>query len=170
MRRLTTEGTEACRTEEKQRAAGRMRWVKFNAVGAVGTVVQLVALAVFNRWMAGHYLVATALAIEVTLLHNFAWHALYTWRDRREEGGLAGRMVRFHLSNGAVSMVGNLVLMRVLAKGAGMPVLAANGVAIVGCSVVNFFLGDGWVFTAKGAAVVSGLKRENRGALTGWIT
>jgi putative flippase GtrA len=147
-----------------------MRWAKFNSVGAVGMVVQLAALAVFNRWMAGRYLLATALAIEVTLLHNFAWHALYTWRDRRGDGGLAGQMVRFHLSNGAVSMVGNLLLMRVLAKGAGMPVLAANGVAIVVCSVVNFFLGDGWVFAAKGATVVSGLKRENRGALTGWIT
>jgi putative flippase GtrA len=140
-----------------------MRWLKFNAVGAVGMVVQLAALAVLNQWMAGHYLGATALAIEVTLLHNFVWHALYTWRDRRGEGGLAGQMVRFHLSNGAVSMVGNLVLMRVLVEGTRTPVLAANGLAIVVCSVVNFFLGDEWVFAAREATVVSGLKRENRG-------
>jgi putative flippase GtrA len=134
-----------------------MRWLKFNAVGAVGMAVQLAALAVFNRWMAGRYLVATALAIEVTLLHNFAWHALYTWRDRRGEGGLAGQMVRFHLSNGVVSMVGNLVLMRLLVEGARMPVLAANGLAIVACSVANFLLGDGWVFAAKGATAGTGL-------------
>jgi putative flippase GtrA len=146
-----------------------VRWLKFNAVGVVGTGVQLAALAVFNRWMAGHYLVATAAALEVALLHNFLWHALYTWRDRCGEGRVFGRMVRFHLSNGAVSMVGNLVLMRVLVEGAGMPVLAANGVAILVCSVVNFFLGDGWVFRAKGPAVVPGLKSEARNTQTGWI-
>ncbi len=147
-----------------------MRWMKFNAVGALGMVVQLAALAVFNRWMAGRYLLATAAAIEVTLLHNFAWHALYTWRDRRGEGGVLGQMVRFHLSNGLVSMAGNLVLMRLLVEGTQMPVLAANGVAILGCSVVNFFLGDGWVFRARGPAVVPGLKSGARSTRTGWTT
>lgn len=149
-----------------------MRWLKFNAVGAVGMVVQLVALAVFNRWMAGRYLPATAMAIEVTLLHNFAWHALYTWRDRRGKGGLAGQMVRFHLSNGVVSMVGNLVLMRVLVEGARLPVLAANGVAIVVCSVVNFLLGDGWVFRRilTSENHTSTLPARNSKARPGWDT
>jgi putative flippase GtrA len=106
----------------------------------------------------------------VALLHNFAWHALYTWRDRRGEGGVLGQMVRFHLSNGLVSMAGNLVLMRLLVEGTQMPVLAANGVAILGCSVVNFFLGDGWVFRARGPAVVPGLKSGARSTRTGWTT
>jgi putative flippase GtrA len=150
---------------------GRMiRWLKFNAVGALGMVVQLGALADFNRWMAGHYLVATAAAIEVALLHNFAWHVLYTWRDRRGEGGVFGQMARFHLSNGAVSIVGNLVLMRLLVEGAGMPVLTANGVAILVCSVVNFLLGDGWVFTKNNATVDPSLKRGRRSPRTGWTT
>ena len=119
---------------------GRMiRWLKFNAVGALGMVVQLGALADFNRWMAGHYLVATAVA-------------------------------RFHLSNGAVSIVGNLVLMRLLVEGAGMPVLTANGVAILVCSVVNFLLGDGWVFTKNNATVDPSLKRGRRSPRTGWTT
>lgn len=127
-----------------------MRWWKFNAVGAAGMVVQLAALAVLNRLMAGHYLLATAAAIEIALLHNFVWHVHYTWRDRRGPGRLA-QLARFHLSNGAVSMAGNLALMPVLVQGARMPVLAANGVAILVCSVVNFFLGDGWVFALKGS-------------------
>ncbi|MFY9745063.1 MAG: GtrA family protein [Acidobacteriaceae bacterium] len=135
-----------------------MRWCRFNAVGALGMGVQLAALAVFNRWMAGRYLLATAAAIEVALLHNFACHVLYTWRDRRGSGGVAGKMMRFHLSNGAVSMVGNLALMRLLVEGAGMPVLAANGVAILVCSVVNFFLGEGWVFREESVTVGLGLK------------
>ncbi|HEX4312237.1 MAG TPA: GtrA family protein [Acidobacteriaceae bacterium] len=127
-----------------------IRWVKFNAVGAVGAVVQLAVLAALMR-MTAHYLVATALAIEVTLIHNFAWHLRFTWRERRGETGLVGRLVRFHLSNGLVSMLGNLALMPWLVGVAGMPVVVASGVAIVGCSVVNFYLGDGWVFAGETA-------------------
>lgn len=126
-----------------------VRWVQFNAVGAAGMVVQLGALALLNRWMAGHYLLATALAIEVTLVHNFIWHMRYTWRDRVAEGGVWGQMVRFQLSNGAVSMAGNLALMPVFVSVVGLSVVVANGVAILCCSVVNFCLGDGWVFAGE---------------------
>ncbi len=126
--------------------SGFVRWCRFNAVGALGMVVQLGVLAVLNRRMAGHYLLATAAAIEVTLLHNFVWHVRYTWRERRGDGGLVGQLVRFHLSNGVVSMVGNLALMPLLVGVVRMPVVMANGAAILGCSAVNFGLGDGWVF------------------------
>ncbi len=155
MRRRTTEDTKGTEVFKNEKGSGSaagtiMRWWKFNAVGAAGMVVQLAALAVLNRWMAGHYLPATAAAIEIALLHNFVWHAHYTWRDRRGPGRLA-QLARFHLSNGAVSMAGNLALMPVLVQGARMPVLAANGVAILVCSIVNFCLGDSWVFALKGS-------------------
>jgi putative flippase GtrA len=129
-----------------------VRWGKFNLVGAVGMMVQLGALAMFERLVPGHYLYASAAAIEVTLLHNFVWHCKFTWRDRRDEAGVMARLVRFHLSNGLVSMAGNLALMRVLVHDARMPVLAANCVAIVCCSIVNFCLGDGWAFAERARA------------------
>ena len=123
-----------------------IRWGKFNLVGAMGMGVQLGALALLNRWMAGHYLYASAAAIEITLLHNFVWHLRYTWSARRDDTTWLRQLVRFHLSNGMVSMAGNLVLMRLLVREARMPVLVANGMAIVCCSVVNFCLGDCWAF------------------------
>jgi putative flippase GtrA len=126
-----------------------IRWSKFNLVGAIGMVVQLATLALLNRWMEGHYLFASAVAVEVTLIHNFTLHIRYTWRDRSDNSRRLDQLIRFHLSNGLVSMLGNLALMRVLVDGARMPVLAANGVAILCCSLVNFCLGDGWVFPAR---------------------
>ncbi len=129
-----------------------IRWCKFNAVGVLGMGVQLVSLALIRRRTNGHYLVATAAAVGITLLHNFAWHQVYTWRDRRHGSALLGQLLRFHLSNGLVSMAGNLALMRILAGAAHMPVVAANGIAILCCSVVNFFLGDKWVFARRIAA------------------
>jgi putative flippase GtrA len=129
-----------------------IRWLKFNLVGAMGMAVQLAALALFNRLWAGRYLYASAAAVELALLHNFVWHLHYTWSDRRDGSLLLGQLVRFHLSNGLVSMLGNLALMRMLVHDARMPLLAANGIAILCCSVINFCLGDSWAFAVRGGS------------------
>ncbi|MDP9052439.1 MAG: GtrA family protein [Acidobacteriota bacterium] len=126
-----------------------IRWGKFNLVGAMGMVVQLGALAGINRVVPGHYLLATAAALEITLLHNFTWHLHYTWRDHRTGSAVWSQMARFHLSNGLVSMVGNLALMRILVQEAQLPVLVANCIAILCCSVANFVLSQNWVFAAR---------------------
>ena len=126
-----------------------VRWWKFNLVGAIGMAWQLGVLAMVNRLAPGHYLVATAAAIELTLLHNFTWHLRFTWRDRRDASVLAAQLIRFHLANGLVSMLGNLVLMKILVNSVRAPLLLANGTAIVCCSIVNFCLGHNWAFAAK---------------------
>ena len=128
-----------------------VRWGKFNLVGAMGMAMQLAALAAINHCAPGHYLYATAAAIEIAVLHNFVWHLHYTWRDRRG-GSAMVQLVRFHLSNGLVSMAGNLVLMRVLVAEARVPVLAANAIAILGCSLINFWMGDCWAFAPAAGA------------------
>jgi putative flippase GtrA len=133
------------------------RWLRFNLVGAMGMVVQLGSLALMSRVWVGHVLVVTAIAVELAVLHNFAWHVRYTWRGR--EGGSRWRqMVRFHLANGAVSLVGSVVLMRLLVGEARLPVMAANVVAIACCSVVNFGLGERWAFAAAHPPSVLGVK------------
>ena len=119
-------------------------------------VVQLAMLALFNRWTGGHLLYASAAAVELTLLHNFVWHLHYTWRDRRRAAAVLGQLVRFHISNGLVSLIGNLVLMRILVGRAGFPLLASNGVAILCCSVVNFKFCNYWAFTAGACANTAG--------------
>ena len=124
-----------------------IRWLKFNAVGIAGAAVQIWFLHLLLRADV-HYLAATALAVEAAVLHNFAWHQRYTWVDRPCDNlsSVLTRLFRFHLSNGMVSVAGNLLLMRWLAGTVGIPPLAANFVAILVCSVVNYFLGDRFVF------------------------
>jgi putative flippase GtrA len=132
-----------------------IRWLKFNLVGAIGMVLQLGTLALLNRCAHGNYLYASAAAVELTLLHNFGWHLHYTWRDRRDNSALAGQLIRFHLSNGLVSMLGNLALMRMLVDGAHFPIIASNCIAILCCSIVNFCLGNRWAFALKTRAIPS---------------
>lgn len=121
-----------------------MRWLKFNAVGIAGAVVQLGMLALLTKAEV-QYLIATAIAVEVAVLHNYFWHLRWTWLDRPPASRVTA-LVRFNLANGAVSLVSNLVLMRVFTGWLGLPVIAANVLAIAITSVVNFFIGDRWVF------------------------
>lgn len=127
------------------------RWVRFNAVGAMGMGVQLGALTLLSRCYGSHYLIASAAVVELAVLHNFAWHLHVTWPDRRAGSAVPQQLMRFHLANGAVSLLGNLGLMRLLVGNAHFPVLASNGIAILCCSLVNFCLGHTWVFAGRAA-------------------
>ncbi len=129
-----------------------IRWSKFNAVGVMGMVLQLTALAVFERCAPGHYLLASAAAVELAILHNFVWHLHYTWRDRADDSMPLTQLVRFHLSNGLVSLVGNLAILRFLVQEAHLPILFADSIAILFCSLINFRLGDRWVFRTTSAS------------------
>ncbi len=121
--------------------------MKFNAVGGLGIVVQLVALASFRGALGIHYLPATALAVEMAVLHNFIWHERWTWRDR--PGSAFGRLLRFNATTGALSILANLLLMRLFVGGLRLHYLAANLLSIAVCSVANFLLSDRWVFRRR---------------------
>jgi putative flippase GtrA len=124
------------------------RWLRFNFVGALGIGVQLTALALLANGFGVNYLVATAIAVETAVLHNFVWHERFTWAERGGAGAraVAKRLVRFHAGNGLVSLVGNLALMRLLVGAIGVPPLAANAIAIAACSLLNFAIGEWVVF------------------------
>ena len=128
------------------------RTAKFALVGAIGIAVQLFALQLLTA-VGCQYLWATALAVEATILHNFVWHHAFTWSDRGEPqlSETAARLLRFHLSNGAISILGNLMLMRWLVGQLGMRVLIANLLTIAACSIANFLASDRWVFLARAA-------------------
>lgn len=120
------------------------RWLKFNAVGLMGVVVQLAVLQGLVK-TGVHYLFATAIAVEFAVLHNYVWHKRWTWKER---GPASGALWRFHVGNGLLSLVLNLALMRVFAGLLGMPVVLANLAAITLVSILNFVVGDRWVFSS----------------------
>ncbi|HEV7220506.1 MAG: GtrA family protein [Terriglobales bacterium] len=136
------------------------RPAKFAFVGAMGIIVQLVAL----HWLAETecgYLIATIISVEAAVLHNFVWHEKFTWRDR---GGftsarLGARLLRFHLSNGLISIAGNLLLMRIFVGEFGMLLIPANLLSITACCLTNFIASDRWVFViASGATGTDGTR------------
>jgi len=124
-----------------------VRWLKFNAVGGVGIGVQLAVLAGLKSGLKLDYLLATALAVEAAVIHNFLWHERFTWADRVGKSNWS-RFVKFNLTTGLFSIVGNLLLMKALVGWAGMNYMAANMATIALCSLVNFVVSDRVVFSS----------------------
>ena len=122
------------------------RWLKFNAVGVMGIVVQLAALAFLKSLLHIQYLIATALAVEMAVLHNFAWHERWTWKERTGKEGMFLRLLRFNLTTGGVSILSNLLLMRLLVGQFHLPLLVANLLSIGATSLANFALSELFVF------------------------
>ncbi|HVL66712.1 MAG TPA: GtrA family protein [Vicinamibacterales bacterium] len=156
---------------------GIHRWIAFNLVGAAGVVVQLAALAALTRLAALDVLPATALAVELAVLHNFVWHQRWTWGDRPARGARAVvvRLARFHALNGLVSLAGNVAITMWLVRTAALDPVVANAIAIAACSLVNYAAGDLLVFRTPALIVVlltggtaAHLAAQPAAALEGW--
>ena len=128
------------------------RLARFSLVGAIGIGVQVLILALLTA-IGMNYLLATILAVESAILHNFIWHQHFTWRDRSSVSTrTVRRLLRFHLSNGFISLIGNMLLMTVFRGRLHLPILPANLLSISICALVNFAVSDRWVFAAGSRA------------------
>ncbi len=124
------------------------RWVKFHMVGLMGMCVQLAVLPLLKSGLGINYMAATVLAVEAAVLHNFAWHEKFTWRDRASVhySEVLKRLARFNLTTGMISIVGNVVIMKYLVGQEHLPYMMANIIAIGCCSVANFLCSEVIVF------------------------
>ncbi len=128
------------------RSTGLLRWLRFNTVGLMGVVVQITTLFGSCSFLRIHYLPATALAVEAAILHNFLWHEHWTWSTQRARPGTWGRLLRFNLTAGTVSILQNLFLMKLLVADLDLHYLPANLISITTCSILNYFFCDWFVF------------------------
>jgi putative flippase GtrA len=99
------------------------------------------------------YPLATLVAVEAAILHNFFWHERWTWADRPEPGPAIQRLLRFHLATGVTSLVGNVVATALAVEVLHLPTLFANTLAVATMSLANFLISDRWVFNRSGIAL-----------------
>lgn len=136
-------------------AAGLTRWLKFNAVGFAGVLLQLAVLALLTSGLRMNYVPAIALAVEAAIIHNYLWHQRYTWAERpRAQAGW--RFLKFNLSTGIFSLAGNIGVTSLLLAKLHLHYLLSNGISITVCSIANYRLTDRFVFEA-GSHAVTGL-------------
>jgi putative flippase GtrA len=72
------------------------------------------------------------------------------------------RFLRFNLTTGAVSIVGNLALMKVMVGVGQMNYLVANGIAIALCSLANFLVSEEWVFEETSLPLIPADERRSK--------
>lgn len=120
----------------------------FISVGAIGFGVQMGVLALLTGPLGLPDGPATAMSVESAVLTNFFWHERWTWADRPHERR-AARLGRFHLANGATSIVGNVIVTLLAVNLLGLHVLAASALSVGILAVANFLLADRWVFAQR---------------------
>jgi len=131
-----------------------IRFFKFGAVGLLGVGVNLGAYTLLYEWFGLKDFLARILAIEISVLNNFAFNYLWTWGDRgRSWAGLPIRLLRYHGSTFISSFVitlgiGWLVLQALPEQTPWMNYIS-HSAGIVAGMIVNYLMSDRWVFTME---------------------
>ncbi|MDE1156238.1 MAG: GtrA family protein [Acidobacteriaceae bacterium] len=120
-----------------------VRITRFLAVGLLGFSLQIVLLEILHRYLHWNDLLATAIALEATLLHNFYWHRRFTWKSN---GPLPVQLYRFHLTNGLFAFTANLLLISWWTRLFHMPIVLATTLSAMLCSSANFAFCQLWTF------------------------
>ena len=124
------------------------KWLRFNAIGTMGVGVQLLLLFLLTRLFHIHYMVATLLAVQCAIIHNFFWHQRWTWKENATQSKMDAlrRFVKFNTSSGTVSLVGNVGVTAALVQMVHLPLMICNILAIGACNIANFLFAHNLVF------------------------
>lgn len=115
---------------------------KFTAVGALGTLVNLAILKLLLI-LNVDFRISSALAIELSTLHNFALHEKWTFADR-SKGSVIERIVRcfkFHLAV-LPALLTQYVVAQTLNIFLALEPLIAQFIGIVMGFIVNYTLSE----------------------------
>jgi len=131
------------------REYARRGW-KFFIVGIAGFVVNqgglmfLVSIAGLRPWVAG------LIAIEISIVANWAINDSWTWRDRRTNPWFI-RLGKYNIAAGFTAFGVNYPILLLLSGPAGINYAIANIVGIGLASTVNFLLNHHWTYREEKA-------------------
>ena len=122
---------------------------KFLCVGAVGVVVNcaILTMLVAAGW---HYLLASLVAIQISIANNFIWHDQWTFRDRRAHSHWVRRFRDYEVTSMA-GMAVNWLILAVLVGWLRMSLLPANVVGISVGTGLNFTMCKLWAWKRRPA-------------------
>jgi putative flippase GtrA len=133
------------------------RPLAFLAVASGGFLIQTTIVALLTQRTSVAAEVATAIGVELAVLHNFLWHERWTWGDRFDAApSRLRRFLTYQLATGATSLAGNIIFVSTAVRAFAVEATIANVLAVIVMSLANYLIADRWVFTrgAVAAAVV----------------
>ena len=121
------------------------RWLRFTLVGLAGFALQLTMVWLLARVTALPVSAIVAVAVLLTVSHNFLWHERVTWPGHARRGR-GRRWLAFQATNGTISIATNVIVTGPVMAMTGLPIQAANAIAVAVAACANFLAGDRLVF------------------------
>ena len=123
------------------------RFLKFCAVGATGTLVNIGLLWLLTEFAGLHYLVSAAISIETAIVFNFTFHSFFSFSDRRSSTlkVFGKRLLKYNL----VSLTGmaiNMGILWLLTEVVGLHYLLANLCGIASATLWRYTLSLRWTW------------------------
>ncbi len=144
----TTAGAHARRVGRGLRKpANWVQLIKFSVVGATGYVVNLSVFTALVALGDMHYIPAAILAFCVAVTNNFLLNRHWTFRAK--EGHAGFQAARF-LTVSLVALGFNLIVLELLVSVAGFEKVAAQALAILAATPLNFIGNKLWSFRLGG--------------------
>ena len=126
-------------------------FIKFCIVGASGTVVNLGAFSVL-LWAGVHKLIASPIAIEISIISNFLLNNYWTFRSRDIQDRVRIRGLKFNVVS-IISLIvsySTFVILSTLFPS--VPPQIPQFAGILPATVVNYFLNAYWTFKPAASA------------------
>lgn len=126
------------------REYARRGW-KFGLVGIFGFIVNqgllmlLVSIFDLQTWLAG------AIAIETSIIANWAVNDIWTWRDRRSKQAPI-RMIKYNLAAGLTAFGVNYPILLLLNSTFNVNYAIANIIGIGFAASINFLINHHWTY------------------------
>jgi dolichol-phosphate mannosyltransferase len=120
-------------------------FIRFCAVGASGTVINMGLYVLFTRKFAIPIEIASLLAIELSILWNFILNELWTFEKRVREITILSRLLRFHVVCCAAA-ASNYSILLLLVKVFGIWDILSNLIGIAFGALLNYSLNSLWTW------------------------
>lgn len=123
--------------------------LRFGLVGLSGVVVNQGLLMLLHGRLGAPLLLSSLVAIEVSILTNFALNHSWTWRVPFSEPGLLRRAIQYHAAAVMAAFAGNVVILMGAVELFGVDYRIANLLGIAVGTVINFTAGEVWIFRSR---------------------
>ena len=120
-------------------------FVKFYIVGSSGVLVNLSLYIFLTRLLNINFEIAAPIAIEFSILTNFLFHNIWTFKKRKVKALLSMKLFKFHFVAGLASIIYYLTFLFLIYL-LHVHDIIANLVGIGIGTVVNYFLNSIWTW------------------------
>ncbi len=107
-----------------------MRIGKFALVGITGLVINEFLLFYFTEFLTLYYVLSSFIAIEISILSNFIFNEIWTFKDREKRSFVLKRLGKYNFFS-LGGMLINVALLYVLTSFFGIYYLASNIIAVI---------------------------------------